>query len=182
MLTIHNRFWLYAAVAALAFWLVASLVKLDSLIIVLNGVFVGSMASLIVAFWQLVYRTMLGQRPYDRVSQMTLSFVVFWIAYSGSVFISVYFRSAGMPPANATVMTAFFRTLAIIAAVMQVTAPDFGLGIFHGRDRKTLWTSLLVGLAVALFMVYAQKEEILESFVKSTEVLGVDIAALGLIS
>lgn len=177
MQTIPNIRFLFVIMAGITLYL-GSLIKVDALIMILNGFYIGSMAAMIVAFWELVYRTVLGERPYDRVSQMTFGFVAIWVAYSGAVFISIYYRSAGLPPVNVTYMTAVFRAIAILAAVAQVTAPDFGLGIFHGRDRKTLWLSLSVGLIVALIVIYAQNETVLESFVKSTEVLGVDLAYL----
>jgi hypothetical protein len=176
MLTIPNRVFLSVLAGALVFWLMASLIPLDPLIVILNGVYAGCMAAVAVAYWKLLVNAVLGVRPYDRVRQMTISFVLCWIALSGSVFISIYFRSAGMPPSNATLMTAAFRVVAIVAAVLQVTAPDFGLGIFHGRERKTLWTGLLVGLIVALFVAYAQQEAVIESFVNTSDLF--DVASL----
>ena len=50
---------------------------------------------------------------------------------------------------------------------MQQTAPDFGLGIVYGRDRKVLWTSFLIGGFVALFVFMAQEDNWLITTVKA---------------
>ena len=44
---------------------------------------------------------------------------------------------------------------------MQITAPDFGLGLFHGRDRRVLWTAASLGLITALVTVYIQDQTLL---------------------
>lgn len=161
---------LAALMATLIFVLLFISMPLRSLIMVLNGMFFGSMAAVVVAFWSLIVNTVNGQRPYDRVRQMTLSFLLQWVAYIGSAYGSVYVRSGGLVVVDLT-STAIFRYIAICAAVMQVTAPDFGLGIFHGRDRKTLWTSLIVGLVVAFAVIFIQTDETLAPFVKETGLL-----------
>lgn len=155
-----------ALVAILAFYPLTLILPLDSLIILLNGVFFGCMAGVVIAFWQLFWRAVIGEDPYDRVRQMTLSWVIQWIVIVGGVGGSFYIRAADLQTTS-LISTAIFRYLACIAAVLQVTAPDFGLGIFHGRDRKTLWTSMVVGLVIATIAVWLQAEQMLEPLVKS---------------
>jgi hypothetical protein len=41
--------------------------------------------------------------------------------------------------------------------MLQVTAPDFGLGLFHGRDRRVLWASVTIGLLVAIVTITLQQ-------------------------
>lgn len=133
---------------------------LDNLIVALNGVFAGTMAAILVAYFTLLRKAILGVHPYDRVRQMTLGFFLCWLAYCVVVLASIYTRASGLD-ANSTVMTAGSRYLAIIAAVLQVTAPDFGLGLFHGRDRKILTAGVLSGLAVAAIAILAQEHSVL---------------------
>jgi hypothetical protein len=108
----------------------------------------GSIASVMVAYGQLVWLTVIGKHPYDRVWQMTLGFATMWASLLlGSIVSIVYVQDVSYEVIVA-------RYLAFIAACLQVTAPDFGLGIFHGRDRKTLWVCTVTGLIVsALIMV-----------------------------
>lgn len=132
----------------------------DDVIIILNGLFFGTAAAILVAYGQLLWNAVLGVRPYDRVRQMTLGFFLCWVAYGLVVASSFYFRASGVD-VNSSYLTAASRYAAVVAAVLQVTAPDFGLGIFHGRDRKVLYTGVGVGLAVAVLSIYAQFDRFL---------------------
>lgn len=155
-----NRVLLGTIVFTLGFVGLASIVPVDLLIVLLNGIFMGCVAAIAVAYWPLVMNAVLGVRPYDRVRQMTLGFALCWSAYIISVMLSVYLRSSDAM-FTSSMFTAVSRYVAVIAAVLQVTAPDFGLGLFHGRDRKVLYTGVSVGLAVAVFIVLAQQMSIL---------------------
>jgi hypothetical protein len=155
-----NKVLVAAALFALAFCGLISFFPLEALIITLNGIFAGTMAAVLVAYFSLLKNAILGVQPYDRVRQMTLGFFFCWTAYCLSVAASIYVRAAGVD-VHPTVMTAASRYVAIIAAILQVTAPDFGLGLFHGRDRKILAGGAATGLVVALFAIYAQQMSIL---------------------
>lgn len=155
-----NRVIVSILAAAALFALLLAATPLPRFIIVLNGIFAGAMAAVTVAYWRLMWNAVLGIRPYDRVRQMTLGFALGWAAYGLSVMVSVYLRSAGAE-INTSVLTAASRYVAIIAAMLQVTAPDFGLGLFHGRDRKVLFTSIAVGLAVAVVIMLVQTKTVL---------------------
>lgn len=143
------------ALGALFFGLV-SYCDLETLIIVLNGVFVGSM----VAYHQLIIGAALGVGEYNRVRQMTIGFAIMWTVICLSAAGSIYARSKGAE-LTAPVLTGAIRYLAIVGAVLQITAPDFGLGLFHGRDRKTLWLGFLLGLITAIFTIYFQDHSLL---------------------
>lgn len=152
---------LFGTVVVLLFFLLLTYVMpMGLLISILNGVFAGTMVALAVAYWKLLWNAVLGIHPYDRVRQMTLGFAVCWMAYGIGVLVSVYLKASGFDT-RASTMVAFSRYVAVIAAVLQVTAPDFGLGLFHGRDRKTLWTGIVLGLIVASFITLMQGQELL---------------------
>lgn len=155
-----NRVVLATVLLAGGFVALVSLVNMDTLIVVLNGIFFGSMAAVMVAYGRLLANAILGIQPYDRIRQMTLGFALCWFAYGLAVFVSVYFRSSGAEM-NTSLLTAAGRYIAIIAAILQVTAPDFGLGLFHGKDRKILVVAIPVGIIISILTVMSQTSEVL---------------------
>lgn len=155
-----NRVILSIVAAAALFAALSTVMPLSEMITLFNGIFAGTVAAITVAYWRLLLNAVLGIRPYDRVRQMTLGFALCWLACILGVAISIYFRSAGVD-VNSSLLTAASRYVAIIAAILQVTAPDFGRGLFHGRDRKVLATGVAVGMIVAVFMIFAQNSQVL---------------------
>ena len=147
------------ALATLFFGLVAYS-DLETLIIVLNGLFVGSMVAIVVAYHQLIIGAAFGIGEYNRVRQMTIGFAVMWTVICLSAAGSIYARWKGAE-LTAPMLTAAIRFLAIVGAVMQITAPDFGLGLFHGRDRKTLWAGFLLGTATAAAAILFQDRSLI---------------------
>lgn len=142
------------------FFLLLASIPLSDLIVILNGVFIGAAFAIMVTYWKLLWFALLGVRPYDRVRQMTLGFFLCWIAFALTVSASVWLRSANYG-VNSTILAAAALYTAIFAAVLQVTAPDFGFGIFYGRDRKALWTGVVGGLLLALGAIYLQEPDLL---------------------
>ncbi|CAN7303657.1 hypothetical protein LJR231_001556 [Phyllobacterium sp. LjRoot231] len=155
-----NRVIQIGVLLALLFAVLVRFVDVENLIVVLNSVFMGSMAAIMVAYWRLLLNAALGIFPFNRVRQMTLGFFLCWVAYNVDVLTSIYFRSRGFDM-NSSMLTAAGRYVAIIAAVLQVTAPDFGLGLFHGRERQTLWTGGMLGLLIAILAIIAQDSSVL---------------------
>ena len=155
-----NRVIMATILAIALFVALSATTPLSEMIILFNGIFAGTMAAVTVAYWRLLLNAVIGIRPYDRVRQMTLGFALCWLAYVLGAAASIYFRSSGID-VNSSPLTAASRYVAIIAAVLQVTAPDFGLGLFHGRDRKVLVTGVTVGMIVAVFVVFAQNNQVL---------------------
>jgi hypothetical protein len=153
-----NRVIQIGVALTLFFIVLLQFVALPNLIVVLNGVFIGSMAAIIVAYSRLLINAALGTYPFNRVRQMTLGFFLCWVAYNVDVLTSIYFLSCGID-VKTSVLTAAGRYAAIIAAVLQVTAPDFGLGFFQSRERKTLWTGAVLGFVIAIIAIIAQVPE-----------------------
>lgn len=150
-----NRVLYIAALSAGMFVGLRSLFNPIQFVIFLNGIFAGSIVAIIVAYHRLIWFALLGVGEYNRVRQMTMGFAVCWLAVCVGASNSIYLRSVGADIAS-TGATAIARYLAIIAAILQVTAPDFGLGLFHGRDRRILWISLTLGLAAAVIVILFQ--------------------------
>lgn len=138
---------------------------LDSLIVITDGAFGGAIAALLVAFGPLLYNTLRNVEPYSRARQMTLGWFALWLAYVLAAYVSVWNRAIGDPPANPNYISALSRYVAVYAAALQVTAPDFGLGLFSGRNRKILWASIIIGLIVAAVIWVAQDQAILSGVV-----------------
>lgn len=147
----------------LVFALLIFMFPADKLIITLNGVTAGCFVAIMNAYKELFWAALTNQgRPYDQIRQMTLSIILQWAIIFGSTWTSFYNRSMGFDiPANP--VTVYIRILTVIAAVLQVTAPDFGLGIFYGRDRKVLWASISAGTIVAVAVMYIQINSVLET-------------------
>ena len=166
-----------SAMAAIGFFLIViNMFEAETLIYIMNSTFAGAMVAILVAYWRLVWNALAGVRPYDRVRQMTLGFVLCWVAYCISVFTSIYFHLSGAN--TASLWTVFNRYIAIGAAVLQVTAPDFGLGIFHGRDRKTLWTGLTAGIVFGIIVFFAQSKSVLKPLVNAMHPINLALATI----
>lgn len=162
MKNLHNQV-VYGFIALIAvFFFLISMFPTAQLIIVLNGIIFGCFAAIANAYWKLWLMAITGDgRKYDQIRQMTISIILQWIVIFGSVWTSFKLRSMGIE-ITASHETVLIRLLAILAAVLQVTAPDFGLGIFYGRDRKVLWTGIVAGTVFAVFVIYLQVFQVLE--------------------
>ena len=150
-----SRVLLAAIIIVAVFAFLRFIFSPSDLIILLNGLFAGAIVAVCIAYSKLVWYAALGVGKYDRVRQMTLGFALCWAAISISAITSIWMRIIDLTPVAFT-SVAFARYIAIIAAVMQVTAPDFGLGLFHGRDRKVLYSATVIGLIVAVAVMVLQ--------------------------
>lgn len=130
-------------------------------IVVLNGVFAAATVSVFWGYAPLFFDVLRNWRAYDRVAHYVLGVFVLWgaviVGASNSIFLRATLQPEEIPT---TVLTALARFLAILAAVIQVTAPDFGEGILYGRDRRRLWTGVLIGLAAGIVVLYLQRESL----------------------
>lgn len=157
-----------AAIFALTCGLILLLLfaPLADTIIVLNGIFTGSMFAILFAYWRIIGAAFVtGSVRYSRVDQIALGFFLCWIGYDLQVAISIYYRILGINAVNIDDFTSMLivasRYVAIVAAWLQVTAPDFGRGIFYGRERKILWFGVSLGMVISAVLIYAQDGAIL---------------------
>lgn len=158
----NNRVLLGGVVLLSLMWAALTALPIERLLVLLNGVLAGCMAAILVAYGRLMWNTVVTgyDERYDRVRQMTLGFFLCWMTVGTSLLASIYVRASDLPVPTLTIVC-IGRFLAITAAVLQVTAPDFGLGIFHGRDRKVLSASVGIGLLVAILVIYGQEATVL---------------------
>ncbi len=146
-----------AAVAALAVALLAVLIWLvpsRALLIALNGILAGAMVTVTIAYGKLAFLALFS-KPYGRVEQMGLSLMMLWMALAILVSGSVYLLMTGQNPRVAYIVSSGCY-MAIAAAILQVTAPDFGMGPFQGRNGKMLMAGIVAGLAAGLGVIYLQ--------------------------
>lgn len=159
-----NRVLVSYIAAGLFFYILQLTVDPTDLIILLNGLFVGSIVAIGVSYHELIIGAIKGQGEYTNIRHMTLGFFTMWVAILLMIYPSIELRMLGAPlPGTSAVpvISAFGKFLAIGAAILQVTAPDFGLGIFYGRDRRVLWSGLLLGSVIAGFLMILQKTEVM---------------------
>lgn len=162
---LRSSFTSHVIVGGLGFAVLASTFTLDSLIVMLNGLFVGSIVSLLVAFGPLIWSLFRGKQQATRAQELALGFFALWIAYILTAYVSVWTRSIGEATANPSYMSALSRYIAVYAAVRQVTAPDYGLGFIYGRDRKILLIAMGLGLLVAVGLWIVQDQALLSGMV-----------------
>lgn len=130
-----------------------------TMLILMNGLFTGAMVGVFVTFSQLLWSVIAGHRPYDRVRQMTLGMATHWIATSLLIGSSIWMVSASYGT-ESTLAGLLGRYLAVVAATLKVTAPDLGLGVFYGRDRKLLYFGLFLGAMAAILVIVFQGSEL----------------------
>jgi hypothetical protein len=157
---LSNRRFLYLCGLLAVFFALASVMPTDTLIVVLNGVYIGAMFGIAVCFGGMILDAMTGKEEYDDVSQMVTSMFGTWVALSIAFGVSAYLRAADMS-SSSLLASAFARYVGILSAVGQITAPTLGERFFAGRDRKVLWASLFVGLGTAVAVTAAQTYEVL---------------------
>lgn len=127
----------------------------DLLSAMLNGLFVGSMTAIGVTYYKLLWDAWFNPYDFNRVRQMTLTIGGQWIVISLFILTSAYINYAELP-STFFISTLFARYLATIVAIFQVTAPDYGDGLFYGADRKFLSIGLIAGAIAGLAVVLLQ--------------------------
>ena len=123
---------------------------------ILNGLFAGSVVTIIAAYYRLIVAAIRGDGEYDRVQQMTLGLFLLWVSIVVNVGVSIYARSTEIYTATYTAAAAS-RYIAIVAAVLQMRALDYAYALFHGRARAMIWTSLVLGAVVTVTVVALQQ-------------------------
>lgn len=129
--------------------------KPNDLIVLLNGLLVGSLVSVAFAFSRLMFYAVFDGDQYTRSRQYAIGVMLCWVVIAIGTSVSIYVNAINLP-VPVFLAVAFARFLAIIAAILQVTSPDFGLGVMYGRDRKMMYLSMVIGAAVAFAAIVAQ--------------------------
>lgn len=147
------------AVSAIFAWLRYFLAP-SSLIVILNGMFFGALAALVVELFPLVKAVAKQRVTHADVGWFTLGLMVFVFGVTVAVGTSLYIYTANLSSQSFT-GTALSRYSVNVGLLTMVYSPDVGRGIFYGRDRKVAAISMVVGLAVAAATIYVQAYEVL---------------------
>lgn len=150
-----NRAILFLVALVAIFFIGLEALGIDKFIIVLNALFIGTSLAIAIAYWRLFWDSLFDGNPFNRARQMTWSFFAVYMAILFGALGSIYTRTFDLPT-QSTLLLAISRFLAIVGAVGQVTAPDFGLGLFYGLDRKLLTGAILIGLLASVILIWMQ--------------------------
>jgi ethanolamine transporter EutH len=146
----------YVAVYLLA----AASLTADSLIILLNGMFIGSLVSLLIVFRALTWSTFRGKIKYSDVSVFTLGLLITLVGIVLGVVASAYNQAADI--GGSIFSLAAMGRYAVTAGFLTMAySPDVGLGFFEGTDRKAIAVSIVCGIITASIIIYAQAYEVL---------------------
>ena len=137
----------------LGFWALYAVFRFTisarDLMLILNGVCVGALVSIGVAYGPLVWRAIAGDEPLDNARVMAIGFAALWFAIGTSI-------ANSLTVLHVTEIGLLVRYQIIMAAGLQVFAPDLGFGWLYGRDRRTFIGASIVGLLTALGILYMQ--------------------------
>jgi hypothetical protein len=126
-----------------------------ALSVLLNGLFAGAMTAIGVTYHKLLWDAWFNSDDFNRVRQMTLTIGGQWLVISLFIIVSIYANIAYLPP-TVYMATLFARWLATVIAILQVTAPDYGDGLFYGADRKFLLLGLIIGASTGVGAILIQ--------------------------
>lgn len=143
-----------------ALYLIAALTLAPgNLIILLNGLFVGSLVSLLIVFRTLTWNTFRGRVRYSDVSVFTLGLLVTLVGIVLGVAASI--QNQVTDNSGSIYSLAAMGRYAVVSGFLTMAySPDVGLGFFEGIDRKAIWLSVFSGLAVASAVIYAQAYQV----------------------
>ena len=145
------------------FYVLFAGLKPDTLIMTLNGLFVGTMLSITVSYGTILFPAIFGFKPYDDVRVLSIGIFGGWLAYGIVVYSSIYVRASDLPTTTLAI-SAFGRWVAINSAVIQIVAPDFNVSksFVYGRDRKLLTLGLVIGVIAAIVVYWLQADSVLQ--------------------
>lgn len=148
---------LAALLASLGFALLANVVPTSSLINVLNGVFMGVMAAVLVIWVPGLYRA-LRQRRFGRVSQLVVGISLIWVAMGLQRGFSVFFRSVGQPNwLSNSPWLALIIYIAVIGGILHIIAPSTSDdGALPTQERWTLGIAFAAALVVGVASIIMQ--------------------------
>lgn len=147
-----------AVFLALVYWFFASIMPVDILVPLLNGIFVGVTLALFVAYWRLGWATIrLSRQEYRRADQFAIGIELMWAAIFINRSYAVYLRVIGQAHGfTDNHWVGVFVYMWIVAGFLQVTAPGLYEGLDVGKDKWTLYITTVLGALLAGVLVLAQ--------------------------
>ncbi len=152
--------FLYFAAAGVLFAWLHHFFATSTLIVLLNGGFFGAVFGLAVSLWPLARDISRGRVLEGDVSWWVLGFLIIIVGIIMILVTSAYAR-ASAADVTSFLLSALGRYTITVGMLTIVFAPDTGRPFFYGRDRKVVFASMIVGIAVAAIVAYMQAYEVL---------------------
>lgn len=158
-----NGALIYAVSLAWLFMLIYHLSDKSRLMSVMNALLAGSIVTVAISFSRYIYYAISSADPWSRARQFGISTGVVWASIVCLLLASIQRHGTSTYNPNATYFTDILsRYLAIIAATMQVFAPDFGKNLFYGTERKLFIIGSLAGAVVAIILIVLQADNFMD--------------------
>lgn len=153
----------YAAFLAWLFSIIYHVTDKARLIVVMNAFVFGAIISLVITYAQYIYYAIASDDQWNRARQFGISTAILWASVLVVVAASVIRHSGSAYDISSTnFLDYLFRYLVIIAATMQVFAPDYGERLFYSKERQSLILGSVAGICVAIFLIVMQAENFLD--------------------
>lgn len=153
----------YAAFLAWLFSIIYHVTDKARLIVVMNAFVFGAIVSLVITYAQYIHYAISSEDSWNRARQFGISTAILWASVLIVVAASVIRHSGSSYDIGSTnFLDYLFRYLVIIAATMQVFAPDYGERLFYSKERKSLIWGSVIGVVVAIFLIVMQAENFLD--------------------
>ena len=147
----------YLATVLFGFEFLRYSLEVNHLMILLNGVFIGTLFAFAVALWPLTKNVMLGKVDGQDVGWFTVGLLALVLSAAFGAFASTMLRVGdGVVLSAVSTLSPATRYAAIVGLLTIVYAPDAGRDFLHGRDRKIIAVSVLTGMLAAVVSIYAQ--------------------------
>lgn len=151
-------------VALLLFLIAAFLLPSDTMIELLNGLFIGMSVTVGIIFRHILAQAIRGEAGYGRVEQFALGIGFLWVGVIIMRLNSVWVRSI-TPPSFLDFLNYYWTSLGVATVVsagfLQVTAPGLHDEFIHAQDRRTLLWASGVGIFLAFAIFLLQKYKLL---------------------
>lgn len=143
---------LKGAAAIAAVYVVAALIfSADTLVEIMNGLYLGVLVSVVAVYWRTGWDALKGEGEYGRVQHFAIGCTLLWISFT--IIRSVSILTIAWPEwgwLRSSHFISIAQVLAVLAGFMQVTAPDFKSGYARGRDHDTLIGAMLLSVIVSV--------------------------------
>lgn len=159
MITKVRRFIPYfVALSAILFATGHLLFDNTTFLVILNSIFIGSIVAVTITYYKLLWDTLYNFKEYTRARHFALGVFLAWLAIVVLVCNSIIVRSTNLSDdIPVSYLGTIGRYLAIVAAWIQITAPDLVIGTVDAEDKKTLTLGIVVGAILMLITLFLQR-------------------------
>lgn len=148
---------LYLASLAVIFVAMRTMLEPNAMLVLLNSVLIGTLFSFVIALWPLTRGVLGGHVSGQDVGWFTIGLMALAASVSLSAIVSTMLRAGDWIILEGTgTLSPLTRYMGIVGLFTIVYAPDAGRELLHGRDRKTLISSAIVGVIAGFVAIYAQ--------------------------